>query len=88
MNQLWVGIPELSETLQINERTIQRLINTGIFVAGADYYRAGLKRGKYMLSIERCRQRLLEQTKLNNSTEIEIYNEERLANLSTKNAKA
>jgi hypothetical protein len=84
----WVEVKSLAEQLQICESLIRRLIKNGSFVAGHDYYRAGMKGGKYVLSVERCRQRLLEQSRKNNCVAVEVYDERHLANRSTEVSRA
>ena len=84
----WVEVKSLAEQLQICESLIRRFIKNGSFIAGHDYYRAGIGRGKYLLSVERCRQRLLEQTKKNSIAEIEIYDDAHLNRQSVKVSEA
>ena len=86
--QQWVDIEVLAEELHLSTRTLGSYIRQGLFQAGFDYYRAGIKKGKYFLYVERCRQRLLDRTRETNSIEIEIYDEAHLANRSREVASA
>ena len=61
----WVSKDDLCSELLCGKRTIEEYTSRGVFVAGEDYYRVGLKNnGPLIFNVNSCRRRLLAYTAL------------------------
>ncbi|WP_066906738.1 hypothetical protein [Synechococcus sp. MIT S9509] len=62
MADAWMSRKDLAKALLCSERTVDNLATAGVFVAGQDFYRAGLKSGPLVFNLTTCRTAMLQHT--------------------------